>query len=86
MGNVIAFTELESSWHHWPVIPVVLLIMVGGSFIKSVITGTVARETTTASRARGCSIFHSIVNVGAFSGQTVVKPLRDSLGNEATSS
>ena len=32
-------------------ISIFALVMVGGSFIKSVITGTVARETTAANRA-----------------------------------
>jgi len=82
VGNVIVFTGLESGWQRWLFLPVMLVIMVGGSFIKSVITGTVARETTATNRARGYSIFYAIVNVGAFSGKTIVKPLRDSLGNE----
>ena len=59
-----------------------IVIMVGGSFIKSVITGTVAKETTEATRASGYSIFYAMVNLGAFSGKTIVKPLRHSLGNE----
>jgi dipeptide/tripeptide permease len=82
IGNIVVFTGLESSWQHWLFIPVMLVIMVGGSFIKSVITGTVARETTAVNRARGYSIFYAMVNVGAFSGKTIVKPLRDSLGDE----
>ncbi len=56
--------------------------MVGGSFIKSVITGTVAKETTEANRARGYSVFYAMVNVGAFSGKTIVKPLREGMGND----
>jgi hypothetical protein len=76
------FTGLETSWHKWLFVPVMVVIMVGGSFIKSVITGTVARETTASNRARGYSIFYAMVNVGAFGGKTIVKPLRDSMGNE----
>jgi dipeptide/tripeptide permease len=82
VGRVIEYTGLESTWHHWLFIPVMLVVMVGGSFIKSVITGTVARETTEANRARGYSIFYAMVNVGAFSGKTIVKPLRMSMGDE----
>lgn len=63
------------------IIPIMIVIMVGGSFIKSVITGTVAKETTESNRARGFSIFYMMVNIGAFSGKTIVKPLRESLGN-----
>jgi dipeptide/tripeptide permease len=56
--------------------------MIGGSFIKSCITGTVARETNEKTRAQGYSIFYMMVNIGAFSGKTIVKPLRDAMGNE----
>lgn len=59
-----------------------LVIMIGGSFIKSCITGTVAKETTEENRARGYSIFYMMVNIGAFSGKTIVKPLREALGNQ----
>ena len=55
--------------------------MVGGSFIKSVITGTVAKETSIKNRARGFSVFYMMVNIGAFSGKTIIKPLRESMGN-----
>ena len=58
-----------------------IIIMIGGSFIKSVITGTVAKETTEANRAQGFSIFYMMVNIGAFSGKTIVKPLRASMGD-----
>lgn len=81
-GREVVFHGLPSSGHKWLFIPVMLLVMVGGSFIKSVITGTIARETTAATRARGYSIFYAMVNIGAFGGKTVVKPLRESLGNE----
>jgi dipeptide/tripeptide permease len=81
-GREVQFMGLEESWYKWLFIPIMLIVMVGGSFIKSVITGTVAKETTEANRARGYSIFYAMVNVGAFSGKTIVKPLRDSLGNE----
>ena len=57
------------------------VIMIGGSFIKSVITGTVAKETTEATRAQGFSIFYMMVNIGAFSGKTIVKPLRMAMGD-----
>ena len=81
-GKEVQFTGLVESGYKWLFIPVMLVVMVGGSFIKSVITGTVARETTVANRARGYSIFYAMVNIGAFGGKTVVKPLRESMGNE----
>jgi len=80
-GETVEFTGLRESAAKWGIVPVVLLVMVGGSFIKSVITGTVARETTEANRARGYMIFYAMVNIGAFSGKTVVKPLRMSMGD-----
>ncbi|HEY5534596.1 MAG TPA: MFS transporter [Ignavibacteria bacterium] len=58
------------------VIPALMLVMLGGSFIKSVITGTVAKTTNEQNRAKGFSIFYGIVNVGAFLGKTFAYPLR----------
>ncbi|WP_346855995.1 MFS transporter [uncultured Draconibacterium sp.] len=76
------FHGLRESGYKWIIIPIMLVIMIGGSFIKSCITGTVARETTEETRAQGYSIFYMMVNIGAFSGKTIVKPLRDAMGNE----
>jgi dipeptide/tripeptide permease len=81
-GREVTFKGLEDSGHKWLFVPVMLVVMLGGSFIKSVITATVAKETTPTTRARGYSIFYAMVNIGAFSGKTVVKPLREALGNE----
>ena len=76
------FTGLLENNARYAIIPIMALIVVGGSFIKSVITGTIAKETTPDNRAKGFSIFYSMVNVGAFSGKTIVKPLREAMGNE----
>ena len=57
--------------------------MIGGSFIKSVISASVAKETTEATRARGYSIFYMMVNIGAFTGKTVIDPLRNMIGDQA---
>jgi len=81
-GVDVTFSGLKESWYRWLFVPVMLFVMVGGSFIKSVITATVARETTSLTRARGYSIFYAMVNIGAFGGKTVVKPLREAMGNE----
>ncbi|MEZ4906481.1 MAG: hypothetical protein R2771_02295 [Saprospiraceae bacterium] len=54
--------------------------MIGGSFIKSVITGTVAKETTKKTEPEGFSIFYMMVNIGYF-GKTIVAPLRKALGD-----
>jgi dipeptide/tripeptide permease len=77
----ITFTGIVESYQRWSILPIMLVLMIGGSFIKSVITGTVAKETSEANRAQGFSIFYMMVNIGAFSGKTIVKPLRDSMGD-----
>ncbi len=80
-GDTTIFQGLEHSAQRYAILPVMVLIILGGSFIKSVITGTVAKETTKENRARGYSIFYTMVNIGAFSGKTIVKPLREMMGN-----
>ena len=77
----IKFTGLLESSARWAIAPIMLIIMIGGSFIKSVITGTVAKETTESTRAHAFSIFYMMVNIGAFSGKTIVKPLREAWGD-----
>ena len=80
-GDTTLFSGLDTSSSKYAIIPVMALIVLGGAFIKSVITGTVAKETTKENRARGYSIFYAMVNIGAFSGKTIVKPLREAMGN-----
>jgi dipeptide/tripeptide permease len=58
------------------VLPSLVVLMFGGSFIKSIITGTVAKTTNEDTRARGFSIFYGIVNVESFLGKTFAYPLR----------
>jgi dipeptide/tripeptide permease len=77
----VTFHGLRDMGVRYYIIPIMIVIMIGGSFIKSVITGTVAKETTESNRARGFAIFYMMVNIGAFSGKTIVKPLRESMGN-----
>jgi dipeptide/tripeptide permease len=64
------------------VIPALAIVMFGGSFIKSIITGTIAKTTSEANRAKGYSIFYGMVNIGAFLGKTFAYPLRTELGLE----
>ncbi len=80
-GKQVVYSGLLDDDIRWAIVPIMLLIMIGGSFIKAVITGTVARSTTAANRAKGFSIFYMMVNIGAFSGKTIVKPLRESMGD-----
>ena len=65
------------------VLPALLVTMIGGSFIKSVITGTVAKTSDEENRARAYSIFYAMVNIGAFAGKGLAYPLRLYLGLEA---
>lgn len=79
---ITTFSGLENSYLRWSIVPVLVLIVIGGSFIKAVISGTVARETTTETRAKGFAVFYMMVNIGAFTGKTVVDPLRKSMGDQ----
>lgn len=64
------------------VLPAFVILMFGGSFIKSIITGTVAKTSASTTRARAYSIFYGMVNVGAFSGKSFAFPIRIYLGLE----
>jgi dipeptide/tripeptide permease len=57
-------------------------ILLGGSLVKPIISGTVAKSSDEASRARAFSIFYQVVNIGAFFGKTIAYPLRTRLGLE----
>jgi dipeptide/tripeptide permease len=88
-GLILAFTLLAIGYFFLGifhsklmVIFFLLIIVVGGSFIKPLITGTVAKTTTEKNRARGYSLFYWIVNVGSFSGKTFVPYIRQGLGLE----
>jgi dipeptide/tripeptide permease len=52
------------------VIPALIVVLFGGSFIKSIITGTVAKCSSEKTRAKAYSLFYLIVNIGAFAGKT----------------
>lgn len=82
-GASTHFSGLADSVFRWLIVPVLFIIMIGGSFIKSVISASVAKETTEATRARGYSIFYMMVNIGAFTGKTVIDPLRNMIGDQA---
>lgn len=82
-GATTRFSGLPDSPARWIIVPVLFILMVGGSFIKSIISASVAKETTEATRARGYSIFYMMVNVGAFTGKTIIDPLRNVIGEQA---
>ena len=58
------------------------VIILGGAIVKPVISGTVAKCSDAEHRARAFSIFYQVVNIGAFVGKSVAKPLRTELGLE----
>jgi dipeptide/tripeptide permease len=72
-GVILAFTLLSIGYfslglfpHKAIVLPTLVVIMFGGSFIKSIITGTVAVTTNKETRARGYSLFYMVVNITFF--------------------
>ena len=81
-GMTTTFSGLNESYLRWSIVPILVLIVIGGSFIKAVISGTVARETTSETRASGYAVFYMMVNIGSFTGITVVDPLRKSMGDQ----
>jgi dipeptide/tripeptide permease len=64
----------------WAVMAALLLVVIGGSFVKPVITGTASRSSNDANRARAFSIFYMMVNIGSFTGKTIVAPIRKEMG------
>ena len=88
-GLIVAFTLLTIGYFFLGVfhskmlvILFLVIVLIGGSFIKPLITGTVAKTTTEINRARGYSLFYWIVNIGAFSGKTFVPYIRQGIGLE----
>ncbi len=60
----------------------VSIIALGGAIVKPAVSGTAAKASNEATRARAFSIFYQIVNIGAFLGKTFAEPLRTTLGLE----
>ncbi len=58
------------------------VILIGGAIVKPAVSGTAAKASNEATRARAFSIFYQIVNIGAFLGKTFAEPLRTTLGLE----
>ena len=88
-GLIIAFTLLTIGYFflgifHTKTLVILFLfiVLIGGSFIKPLITGTVAKTTSKVNKARGFSLFYWIVNIGAFGGKTVVPSIRQGIGLE----
>lgn len=88
-GLILAFSLLTIGyfllgvWHSKLLVILFLFIaMIGGSFIKPLITGTVAKTTNEDNRARGYALFYWVVNIGSFSGKTFVPFIRQGIGLE----
>ena len=60
----------------WSFFGVFLCVAVGAALFKPVVTGTVARVTTSETKAMGFGIFYMIVNVGGFLGPIVATVVR----------
>ena len=65
-----------------PVLLGLALVVLGGAFVKPVITGTVSKTSDSTNRARAFSIFYMVVNIGSFTGKTIVAPIRIDMGVE----
>jgi dipeptide/tripeptide permease len=86
---IVAFSLLTTGYFflgvfHSKILVIFFLfvVLVGGSFIKPLITGTVAKTSSQINKARAFSLFYWIVNIGAFSGKTVVPGIRQGIGVE----
>jgi dipeptide/tripeptide permease len=65
-----------------PVLVGLALIVLGGAFVKPVITGTVSKTSDSINLAQAFSIFYMVVNIGSFTGKTIVAPMRIEMGVE----
>ncbi len=88
-GLIVAFSLLTTGYFFLgifhtkvPVLFFLFIILLGASFIKPLITGTVAKTTSDVNKARGFSLFYWIVNIGAFGGKTIVPSIRQGIGVE----
>lgn len=82
-GETTDYHGLKESPFQWSIIPILCILMIGGAFVKSIVSASVARETTEANRAKGYAVFYMLVNIGSFSGKSVIDPLRDLIGEKA---
>lgn len=82
-GSTTTFNGLTESASRWAIIPILCILVIGGSFIKSIISASVAQETSESLRARGYSIFYMMVNIGSFTSKSIIDPLRNAIGDQA---
>lgn len=88
-GLILAFSLLSVGYFFLgvfhdkiPVLFFLTVVLIGASFIKPLITGTVAKTVSDVNKARGFSLFYWVVNLGAFGGKTVVPSIRQGIGLE----
>ncbi len=60
----------------WAAITALSAIMFGGAIVKPVISGTAAMCSDERNRSRAMALFYMAVNIGSFTGKSVVDPLR----------
>jgi dipeptide/tripeptide permease len=70
------YTLLGAIPEKWAAILALVLIMLGGAIVKPVISGTTAKCSTDANRARAFSLFYMAVNVGSTISKIVADPIR----------
>lgn len=76
----VGYASLGRFHDFWPVMGALSLVVVGGAFVKPVITGTASKSSNETNRARAFSIFYMMVNIGSFTGKTIVAPIRKEMG------
>jgi len=60
----------------WAAVTALTLVMLGGAIVKPVISGTAAMCSDEHNRSRAMSLFYMAVNIGSFTGKSVVDPIR----------
>jgi dipeptide/tripeptide permease len=75
------YTLLGAVPEKWAAVLALVLIMLGGAIVKPVISGTTAKCSTDANRARAFSLFYMAVNVGSTISKIVADPIRISFNN-----
>jgi dipeptide/tripeptide permease len=74
------YALLGASHSYLPVGVALALVVLGGAFVKPVITATASKSSDETNRARAFSIFYMMVNIGSFTGKTIAAPVRLQLG------
>ena len=72
----VGYTLLGLFTAKLPAVLSLIVIAVGSSFIKPVVTGMIAKTVSEANRARGYALFYWVVNIGSFGGKTFVPFIR----------